>query len=202
MLQTSSPLDERPAPSEAEDAAAALANRIKILKQRAERYARREDLDEDGDLVRLLFFSHGSSDYAIPLDDLREDETFVLFPDYLRRVAPNDSEIFDYDAWVRDGWSLKIGWQDVNAGLTARYPQMTGTIDPSSEALGFACSAGDVILFAGAQLHQTRPQLGDRTRYSLDFRLVDLDDVAAGRGAPNLDNRSRGSAVPDYVRGI
>ena len=72
MLQTSSPSDERPALSEAEEAEAALANRLKILQQRATRYARREDLDEDGDLVRLLFFSHGSSDYAIPLDDLRE----------------------------------------------------------------------------------------------------------------------------------
>ena len=72
MLQTSSPPDAPPELSEAEAAEAAVANRISILKARAERYARREQLDEDGDLVRLLFFSHGSSDYAIPLDDLRE----------------------------------------------------------------------------------------------------------------------------------
>lgn len=138
----------------------------------------------------------------IPLDDLAPEETFVFYPEYLRRVAENDSEIFDYDAWVREGWSLKIGWQDPEAGLRARYPQMIGAIDPSAHALGFDTHAGDLLLFAGAHLHQTRAQTGDRTRYSLDFRLVDRADVDAGRGAPNVDNRSRGSAVPDYVPGV
>jgi hypothetical protein len=137
----------------------------------------------------------------IPLDDLLERETFVFYPEYLSRIAANDSEIFDYDTWVRDGWSLKIGWQDPEAGLRARYPQMTEPIAADTQTLGFACEAADVVLFAGAQLHQTRAQIGDRTRYSLDFRVVDLDDVAAGRGAPNVDSRARGSAVPDYVRG-
>jgi len=138
----------------------------------------------------------------IPLDDLVPEETFVFYPEYLRRVAGNDSEIFDYDAWVREGWSLKIGWQDPEAGLRARYPQMIEAIDPSAQVLGFDTRAGDLLLFAGAHLHQTRAQTGERTRYSLDFRLVDLADVDAGRGAPNLDNRSRGSAVPDYIRGV
>ncbi|MCB9569905.1 MAG: hypothetical protein H6710_22245 [Myxococcales bacterium] len=160
--------------------------------------------------ARAVYYPHRDTWYGhpqslvvgwIPLDDLREEETFVFFPEYLRRPAPNDSEIFDYDAWVRHGWSLKIGWQDPEAGLRARYPQMTGPIDPAAEVLGFACGAGDRILFAGAHLHQTRAQIGERTRYSLDFRLVDLADAAAGRGAPNVDSRARGSAVPDYVRG-
>jgi hypothetical protein len=137
----------------------------------------------------------------LPLDDLRAEETFVFFPDHLRRPVPNDSEVFDYDAWARDGGSLKIGWQDPKAGLRARYPQMTGDLEPDAAVLGFDARVGELLLFAGAHLHQTRPQNGERTRYSLDFRLIDLDDVGRGRGAPNVDNRSRGSAVPDYVRG-
>ena len=31
------------------------------------------------------------------------------------------------------------------------------------------------------------------------FRMVDLEDHQHGRGAPNVDNRSTGSAVGDYV---
>lgn len=46
--------------------------RARILTQRAARYARRDAAEDDGEQVRLLFFSHGSSDYAIPLEDLRE----------------------------------------------------------------------------------------------------------------------------------
>ena len=59
--------------------------------------------------ARAVYYPHRDTWYGhpqslvvgwIPLDDLREEETFVFFPDYLRRAAPNDSEIFDYDAWV------------------------------------------------------------------------------------------------------
>ena len=136
----------------------------------------------------------------IPLDDLIPEETFVFFPDYFRRSAPNDSEVFDYDAWVRDGWSLKIGWQDPEAGRRARYPRLTGALEPGPVE-GFGCRAGEILLFSGAHLHETRPHALGRTRFSLDFRLVHLGDAAAGRGAPNVDGRARGSALGDYVRG-
>jgi len=46
--------------------------RARILSQRAARYARRDQAEDDGQHVRLLFFSHGNSDYAISLEDLRE----------------------------------------------------------------------------------------------------------------------------------
>ncbi|MEZ4382116.1 MAG: hypothetical protein R3A79_12265 [Nannocystaceae bacterium] len=160
--------------------------------------------------AKAVYYAHRDTWYGhpqallvgwLPLDDLRADETFVFYPDYFRRPAANDSETFDYDAWVRRGWSLKIGWQDPKAGLRARYPQMTGAIDAEAPALGFDARLGELLLFSGAHLHRTLPQVGARTRFSLDFRLVDLDDAGAGRGAPNCDNRSRGSAVPDYVRG-
>ena len=46
---------------------------------------------------------------------------------------------------------------------------------------------GEVLLFSGAQFHRTLPQARGRTRFSLDFRVVDLDDHARGRGAPNAN---------------
>lgn len=144
---------------------------------------------------------HGLVTWWIPLDDLAPEETFVFYPDRFGRAVPNDSEIFDYDAWVRDGWSLKIGWQDRDAGLRARYPSVTGEVAPGPPE-GFGCRRGQNLLFSGAQFHQTLPQTTGRTRFSLDFRLVDLEDHAAGLGAPNVDDRSRGSAVPDYVQPV
>jgi Phytanoyl-CoA dioxygenase (PhyH) len=137
----------------------------------------------------------------IPLGDLSAEETFVFFPDFFERAAPNDSEIFDYDEWVCDGWGLKIGWQDRRAGVTARYPRLQGSID-AGPAVGFSCKAGEVLLFSGAHLHETRVHSAGRTRFSLDFRVVDTVDEAAGIGAPNADNRSRGSALRDYTPGI
>ena len=135
------------------------------------------------------------------MHDLRADETFVVYPDHFRRAVPNDSEVFDYDAWVAKGWSLKIGWQDLEAGRTARYPTVLGAFDPGTE-VGFSCARAENLLFSGSHFHRTRPQSSGICRYSLDFRVVHLDDHAAGIGAPNVDNRSRGSALADYTHPV
>ncbi len=137
----------------------------------------------------------------IPLDDLAEAETFEFYPDMFAAPVANDSEIFDYDAWVRDGWDLKIGWQNSQAAVHARYPASHADLG-ALRAKGFACAKAETLIFAAAHLHRTLPQTTGRTRFSLDFRIAHLDDVRRGLGAPNVDNRSRGSVVPDYTQPI
>jgi hypothetical protein len=162
---------------------------------------------EENPRAKAVYYAHRDTWYGhpdalvtwwIPLDDLPEEETFVFYPARFREPVPNDSEIFDYDAWVKEGWGSKIGWQDRNAGITVRYPGVTEEIDPGP-AVGFACRRGENLLFSGAQLHRTLTQRSGRTRFSLDFRMVHLGDHESGRGAPSVDDRSRGSALPDYV---
>jgi hypothetical protein len=152
---------------------------------------------------RDTWYSHSQSVIAwwIPLDDLSAEETFVFYPDAFRHPVPNDSESFEYTRWVERGWGLKIGWQDRDAGLRARYPGVTGPVE-TGPPIGFACRRGDNLFFSGAHFHRTLPQATGRTRFSLDFRVVDLVDHERGIGAPNVDNRSRGSALVDYVRSI
>lgn len=155
-----------------------------------------------------VYYPHRDTWYAHPmsvvtiwtaLDDLAEDETFVFYPERFDAPVPNDSEVFDYDDWVSRGWSLKIGWQDRDASLRARYPSVVGEGD-HGRAEGFSCKRGEILLFAGAHFHRTLPQALGRTRFSLDARLVHLADHARGLGAPNVDGRSRGSALRDYVQ--
>lgn len=94
---------------------------------------------------------------------------------------------------------MKIGWQKRDSGLTAGYPKALQETLPE-RAEGFSCKAAENLIFAGAHYHRTLPQDFGTIRYSLDFRVVDLSDVAAGRGAPNADNRSRGDILKDYVQ--
>ncbi|MFT5355959.1 MAG: hypothetical protein ACI9KE_003180 [Polyangiales bacterium] len=152
---------------------------------------------------RDTWYSHpqGIITWWIPLHDLGEDETFEIYPERFNTAVPNDSEIFDYDDWVRDGWELKIGWQKQTSGVSARYPTVIGQ-PPRGPAQTVQGQAGDNLLFAGAHFHATRPLENGTTRYSLDFRVVHLGDHDAGRGAPNVDARCRGSALRDYVSGI
>lgn len=168
-------------------------------------------VQHDGHLnprARAVYYPHRDTWYAhpsaviafwIPLDDLREEETFVFYPERFRAAVPNDSERFDYDRWVQRDWGLKIGWQNIKDGERAHYPGTLGDPD-AGPAHGFSCRRGDNLLFAGAHYHRTLPQSTGLTRYSLDFRFVHLPDLAAGRGAPNVDGRSTGSAMRDYVR--
>jgi hypothetical protein len=157
-----------------------------------------------------VYYPHRDTWYGHPqsvvtlwtaLDELTEDETFVFYPDRFASPVANDSEVFDYDAWVARGWSLKIGWQDRDASLRARYPSVVGVEEYGLPA-GFDCQAGEVLLFSGAHFHRTLPQSRGRSRFSLDARLVHLADHALGLGAPNADARSRGSALRDYVRPV
>jgi len=114
----------------------------------------------------------------------------VFYPDKFAAPVANDSEIFDYDNWVRDGWELKIGWQKL--GTDARFPRAAPGAD-RSRAVGFR--AAPATTSCSPARTSTRP-----CRFSLDFRIVDLGDHARGLGAPNVDNRSRESALRDYVR--
>jgi len=95
--------------------------------------------------------------------------------------------------------ALRIGWQNPEHGRTHTYPGQVGEFNPGRE-VGFAAAAGDLVMFAGAHFHQTRKNATGRTRFSLDFRTVNLEDHKAGVGAPNADNRSTGCSAKDYVR--
>lgn len=150
---------------------------------------------------RDTWYAHSQSEVTwwIPLHDVTEKETFVFYPDWFQQPVPNNSEEFDHDTWTRHGSSLRIGWQDTKHGSTHTYPGQVGEFDPG-RTISFGAREGEIVLFSGAHFHQTRKNNTGRTRFSIDFRTVDLDDHERGLGAVNVDNRSRGSALRDYVR--
>jgi hypothetical protein len=150
---------------------------------------------------RDTWYAHSQAEITwwTPLHDVTEEETFVFYPDYFAAPVGNNSECFDHDRWTAHGASLRIGWQNPEHGRQHLYPGHVGALAPG-RVLGFSARAAEVVLFAGAHFHQTRRNAAGRTRFSIDFRTVDLEDHRRGWGAPNVDNRSTGSAVPGYVQ--
>ena len=55
---------------------------------------------------------------------------------------------------------------------------------------------GDLLCFSGAHLHASVPNTSGETRVSVELRTVSRDDLARGRGAPDLDGRA--PATPLY----
>jgi hypothetical protein len=55
-------------------------------------------------------------------------------------------------------------------------------------------------LFSGNQLHSTVPNTSGRTRFSIDFRTVNILDVRSRVEAPNFDSECTGTSLRDFLR--
>jgi hypothetical protein len=80
-----------------------------------------------------------------------------------------------------------------------KQPQALEPIDTESQ-IRVVCKAGGIILFSGHCLHATVPNTSGRTRFSIDFRTVHLDDVLNGRGAEAIDSECTGTTLRDFLR--
>jgi hypothetical protein len=59
---------------------------------------------------------------------------------------------------------------------------------------------GTIICFSAAQLHSTVPNTTGDTRFSVDFRTVNIADVQAHAGPANVDSHSTGTTLRDFLR--
>jgi hypothetical protein len=49
-------------------------------------------------------------------------------------------------------------------------------------------------------MHSSVPNTSGVTRFSIDYRAVNLDDVVEKRGAPNIDSSCTGTVMRDFLR--
>jgi purine-binding chemotaxis protein CheW len=150
--------------SEAEGAdfeTSADAGRLRILLQRAKRYARRDETVAAGERCRLLFFQHGGHEYAIPLGDLREVRvlrSFCPIPG-ARKVVPG---IFYYRGEVLSLHDLAayMGGSDLSK---ENEPRWVLIVERDRQRLGLM--ARDVLDVRDLPAQEIRPApitLGER----------------------------------------
>ncbi|MFC2255044.1 hypothetical protein ACETRX_36125 [Labrys portucalensis] len=65
-------------------------------------------------------------------------------------------------------------------------PHLSGAVDVGAVE-PVVVEPGEVIAFSSAHAHAGVPNSTDFTRISLETRTLWIEDVAAGRGAPNVD---------------
>src|SRR5262249_47636504 len=117
--------------------------------------------------------------------------------DYWNRPILNSSDEFNYQDWVQDG--RKNAAQHV-ARDSRRQSEALEPIEVEPD-LRLVVEPGALIIFSAAHLHSTVNNISGRTRLSIDFRTVSLDDLRENRGAPNIDSACRGTTIRDYLRG-
>lgn len=130
----------------------------------------------------------------LPIYSLDPDNAMGFYPEYFSVPVKNNSEIYNYYEWNTKNRATAA--QHVKSDTREQpKPQQ----DLHGQSLRYLPPPGGMIAFSGAQLHETVPNTTDVARYSIDFRTVHIDDVAARRGAVNVDTRATGTTMRDYV---
>ncbi|HJR76063.1 MAG TPA: phytanoyl-CoA dioxygenase family protein [Nitrospiraceae bacterium] len=133
----------------------------------------------------------------IPIFNIQADNAMAFHPRYWNRPVQNTSRGYNYYVWN----------QQHRGGHVAQYlkedprplPRATETLDLDPQ-IRLIVPAGGIILFSGAQMHSSVPNTSGKTRFSIDFRAVHLDDAIANNGAPRVDEECTGTTMRDYLR--
>ncbi|MGO9082278.1 MAG: hypothetical protein ACLQDY_25170 [Streptosporangiaceae bacterium] len=152
--------------------------------------------------VAFAFPWHRDSWYSAPAQQLnwwlpvfpvREDNSMSFdLPSFDQQVS-NTSGTFDY---YRNNAQRLTSASSVTSEQQAR----PGAVDhkPVHELIVLP-APGEILLFAGAQLHTSIPNTSGLARYSVDFRTVDARDLKAGLGAPLVDVHCTGTSIRDFL---
>jgi hypothetical protein len=133
----------------------------------------------------------------MPIYDLASDNSMAFHPRYWTQPVPNNSADYNYyEANVanRGAHVARLIKEDKRILPKPTEPL---ELDPQVRLI---CPVGGAILFSAAHMHSSVPNTSGVTRFSIDFRVVNIDDLASRRGAPNIDAACTGSSVRDFMR--
>jgi hypothetical protein len=132
----------------------------------------------------------------LPVFEMTAENCLAFHPEYFGRPIRNSSSCYNYYRWNAEsrGSAAKHIKSDTRI---QPHAEEALTLEPDLRPIG---PPGTCILFSGQQLHSTVPNTAGRARWSVDFRTVNRDDVAAFRGARNVDSSCTGTALRDFLR--
>lgn len=120
----------------------------------------------------------------MPVYSIEPEQTMMINPGYFERPVRNSSAQWSLNDWI----NVQRHKASQNTTEETRvHPVPLEDIDTSSE-LRVAANSGEMLIFSGAHLHGTVANFTDKVRFSVDFRLIHLQDLLHKRGAPNVDN--------------
>ena len=134
--------------------------------------------------------------FWIPVYAIEPENSMAFHPTYWSRGIRNGSWEYNYDEWNRV--SRQTAAQHVKTD-TRKQPKAEESMELNPQ-LRVIVPPGGILLFSAAQMHSSVPNTSGRTRFSIDFRTVQADDLAARRGAPNVDSKCTGTTMRDYLR--
>jgi hypothetical protein len=133
----------------------------------------------------------------MPMYEIVPENIMAFHPRYWIQPVRNSSRVYNYQEWNRTGRQVAAQQIKTDTRVQPR-PEEPMELDPQ---LRIAMPVAGMMLFSAAQMHSTVPNTSGRTRFSIDFRTVHLDDAVGRHGANNIDSECTGTTMGDYLRG-
>ncbi|MBS1692100.1 MAG: hypothetical protein JST91_07760 [Actinobacteria bacterium] len=132
----------------------------------------------------------------IPIYPVVPENVMAFHPQYWSTPVRNGSRRYNYYEWNRTS-RHNAAEHVVTDTRDQPKPEEPVHLDPHVRIVP---EVGGVMMFSGNQLHSTVPNTSGRTRFSIDFRTVNVDDVMERREAPNVDSECTGTSLRDFLR--
>ncbi len=132
----------------------------------------------------------------LPLYEIDPENAMAFHLKYWKQPIKNGSRDYNYYQW--NAQSRGNAANHIHKD-TRKQPHAEEQIDLEPE-LRVITPVGGLLLFSGAQMHSTIPNTSGRTRFSIDFRTVNLDDLENRTAAPNIDSECTGTTLRDFLR--
>ena len=132
----------------------------------------------------------------MPVYDIEPDNAMAFHLRYWDRPILNGSRDYNYAEWNRVSRVTAAAHVKSDTRRQPK-PEEPVELDPQVRLIS---RAGGLILFSGAHLHSTVPNTSGYTRFSIDFRTVNIADARERRGARNVDSACTGTTMGDYLR--
>jgi hypothetical protein len=139
---------------------------------------------------------HAQLNWWLPVYEVRSENSMAFHSRYFSEPIRNSSSGYDYDEWNKTGRQQAA--QQIKTE-TRKQPQAEQELELEPD-LRVVTPVGGWFVFSAAQLHSTVPNTTQKTRFSIDFRTVNLDDLNNGDGAPNVDSACTGTTLGDFLR--
>jgi hypothetical protein len=139
---------------------------------------------------------HQQLNWWLPVYEIEAENSMAFHPQYFDRPVRNSSAGYDYEEWNKTGRQQAA--KQVKKE-TRKQPQAEEPLELAPD-VRVVTPPGGTLVFSAAQLHSTVPNTTSRTRFSIDFRTVNLDDLLEGVAAPNVDSECTGTTLRDFLR--
>jgi hypothetical protein len=155
--------------------------------------------------IAYAFHPHRDTWYSAPMAQLNfwipifpvvPSNVMAFHPKYFDQPVKNGSWEYNYAEWnatSRQDAAKHIGTD------TRKQPHAEEDVELDPQ-VRIITKPGGILNFSGSQFHSSVPNTSGKTRWSIDFRTVNRQDVESGRGAPNVDCDCTGTTLGDFLR--